>query len=124
MPVVVTVKVPAVPDREGRGVGAGDRRGLVDRQREVLGRVGADPVGGGDRERVGAAGSGRRRAGERGGAVAVVDEGHTARKVAPPSERDGSGVPVVVTVKVPAVPTVKVVCVGAGYRRGAGRPSA
>ena len=29
-PVVVTVKVPAVPDREGRGVGAGDRRGLAD----------------------------------------------------------------------------------------------
>ena len=39
---------------------------------------GADAVGGGDGQRVGAAGAGGRRAGEGGGAVAVVHEGDPA----------------------------------------------
>ena len=63
LPVVVTVKVPARAGGEGGGVGAGDRGGLVDRQGKGLGGVGLYPVGGAERERVGAAGARVRGAG-------------------------------------------------------------
>ena len=68
-PVVVTVNVPAVPTVNVVLVGAGDRRRLVDRQREALRGVGADAVAGGEGERVGAAGAGGRRAAQSRGAV-------------------------------------------------------
>ena len=98
-------------------VGAGDGRRLVDGQGEGLGGVGDHAVGGGDGERVGAAGAGGGRAGQRGGAVAVVDE--ASRRGAGPRSRSGPAVgkPVVVTVNVPGVPAVNVVLVGAGDRR-------
>ena len=48
-----------------------------------------------------------RGAGQGGRAVPVVGEGHPGGQ-APVSDRDGVGVPVVVTVKDPALPSVKV----------------
>ncbi len=95
--------------RERRAVGAGDRWRLVDGQGEGLGGVGGDAVGGGDRQRVGAAGTRRGRAGERGGAVAVVHEGHARGQRTCLGQRGRVGNPVVVTVNVPAVPGVNAV---------------
>ena len=66
---------------------------------------GHDAVGGGDGDRVGAAGAGGRGAGQHtGGRVRVTPLGRV-----PVSVNVGAGKPVAVTVKVPAVPTVKVV---------------
>ena len=72
--------------------------------------VRADAVGRGERQRVGAAGAGRRRAAERAGTVAVVDERDAGRQGgAARASASAPGSPVVVTVNVPGVPTVKVV---------------
>ena len=103
-PVVVTENVPAVPGGEGRRAGAGDdrgRRGRVHGQREALGRVRADPVGRGDRDRVAAARSRRRGAGQGGRPVAVVDEGDAGRAAHRDSVSAAAGLPVVVTVNDP-----------------------
>ena len=90
-PVVVTVNVPAVPVVNVVAVGAGDRRRLVDGQREALGGVGSHAVGGGDGQRVGAAGARRGRAGQGGRAVAVVDEGHAGGQAPVFARAPGSG---------------------------------
>ena len=99
--MVVTVKVPAVPVGEG-GVSALVIAGAcVDREREGLGGVGRDPVGGGDGERVGAAGPAA------GVPARVAVPLPLSTKVTPAGRRPVSlraavGKPVVVTVKVPA----------------------
>ena len=64
----------------------------------------------------GGAGGAVVRAAERGRPVAVVGERHAAGQ-GPVSVSAGVGKPVVVTVKLPAVPVVKVVLVRAGDRR-------
>ncbi len=74
VPTVVTVKVPRLPTVNVVLVALVNARGIVDRQREGLGRarrVGA--VLAVKRDGVGAGRPGRRRAAERPGAVAVVD---------------------------------------------------
>ena len=98
MPAVPTVNVVA-----GR---AGDRRRLVDGQREGLRGVGADAVAGGEGEGIGAAGAGRGRAAQRRRCSAL---NVTPLGSAPVSLSVGAGNPVAVTVNVPAVPTVNVV---------------
>ena len=80
-----------------------------DGQREALRGVGRDPVAGRDRDRVAAAGSGGRRSGQGGGAVAVVSEGYAGREAAGLADVVAAGWPSVVTVNVPAVPTANVV---------------
>ena len=90
----------------------------VDRQGEGLGGVRADAVAGRDGERVGAAGARGRRAGQGGGAVTVVDEGDAAGQRPRSPTSVGVGMPVAVTVKVPALPVVKVVLSAAGDGRG------
>ncbi len=65
----------------------------------------------------------RRGAGQGGRPVAVVDEGHPGRAACRVSDSGGVGIPVVVTVKVPALPSVKVVRAGRGDGRGLRRRS-
>ncbi len=102
---VVTVKVPAVPTMKVVLVGAGDGRRLGSTVSVKLWvALGRDAVGGRDGEGVGATGAGRGRAGQRGRAVAVVDEGHPAGQACRPRSGPPSGKPVVVTVKLPALP--------------------
>ena len=84
---------------------------------------GRHAVGGGDRERVGAAAARRGCAGQRGRAVAVVHERH-ARGQRPVSVSAEAGKPVVVTVNVPGVPVVECRGVIAGDRRRLAPPSA
>ena len=109
---MVTVKVPGRSGGEGGVVRAGDGRGgrcWIDRQVKRLGGIRADAVAGGDGDRVDAAGTGGGRAGQGGGAVTVVDERHAGGQ-GPVSVIGGSRERrSVVTVKVPAVPAVKVV---------------
>ena len=69
---------------------------------------GLSPVAGRDGDRVGSAGPRRRRPGQGGRAVTVVGERHAGRQ-SPVFDQGGVGLPVVVTVKVPEDPTVKVV---------------
>ena len=108
-PVVVTVNVPAWPVVNVVLLGAGDRRGAWSTVSvKFWVASGVDAVGGGDGHGVGAAGARRRRAGEGGGAVAVVHEGD-ARGQRPVSVSAAVGNPVVVTVNVPACPSVNVV---------------
>ena len=54
-PLAVTVKLPAVPTVNVALVGAGDRRSLIDGEREGLAGRCADAVGGGEGQRIGAA---------------------------------------------------------------------
>ena len=102
------MKVPGAALVEGGAVTRGDGRGAVDGEGEGLAGVRADAVGGRDGDRVGALGADRRRAGQGSRPVAVVDEADPGGQRA----RLGQGrrrVPVVVTVKDPLVPSVKVV---------------
>ena len=99
-------------------LGAGDGRRLVDRSVKLWVASGADAVGGGDGQRVGAAGARGGRAGEGGRAVAVVHEGDAARAARPVSLRAAVGKPVVVTVNVPAAAHGERGAVGAGDGRG------
>ena len=107
-PVVVTVNVPALPTSEGGVIVAGDGGGLIDGEGEGLGRLGIDPVGCGDAQRIGAAAARGRRPAERRRPVLVVQEGDASGQGAALAE-GAVGKPVVVTVNVPALPTVKVV---------------
>ena len=66
--------------RERRRRARGERRRLVDDERERLGRVGSDPVGCGDRDRVVGSRARRGSARDRRSAVAVVGERHTSRE--------------------------------------------
>ena len=75
-PVVVTVNVPGVPVVNVVVSALVIAGRLVDGECEALGGVRGHAVGGGDGQRVGAAGARRGSAGESGGAVAVVHEGH------------------------------------------------
>ena len=59
--------------------------------------------------RVGAARAGGRRAAERAGAVAVVDELHAGRQRGAADRQRGGGNPLVVTVNDPAAPIANVV---------------
>src|SRR5262249_1355486 len=114
VPVAVTVKVPAVPAGEGGllGVGGGGAPcappgggGGGARGRAPLSRVG----GGGEAGGAGRAGPGECAAGggEGGGGGGGVGGRELGR--AADSDQVGAGTPVAVTVKVPAVPAVKVV---------------
>ena len=69
-------------------------------------------------DRVGSPGAGGRRARQRGRAVAVVGEGHARGQGARSRRSTVSGLPLVVTVKLPALPAVKVV-LGAEVMAGA-----
>ena len=89
-PVEVTVKVPAMPSVKvvlSPEVMAGAASTV--RVKDWL-ASGLQAVGGGDGDRVGALGAGRRRAGQRGRAVTVVGEGHPAGQ-GPISDRPASG---------------------------------
>ena len=107
-PVAVTVKVPAVPTVKVvvlAEVMAGAVRSTV-RVKDWVAAV-PDPVAGRHGDRVGAAGAGCWGSGQ--------DAGSWRSSVTPVGQRRlsrvkvGAGEPVAVTVKVPAVPTVKVV---------------
>ena len=63
-----------------RRCGAGDRRRLIDRQREILRSVWQRAVTGGQRNRVGATSARSGRARECCSAVGVIDEGDRGRK--------------------------------------------
>ena len=97
-PLAVTVKLPVAPGGEGGAGGAGDRRRLVDGECEGLRGVGADAVVGGDSQGVGAAGAGRRSAGEHGGAGVERDAAGQRPGL---SLSAGVGEPLAVTVNVP-----------------------
>ena len=92
--------------REGGAVGAGDGRRLVDGEGEGLGGVAAHAVGGGEGQVVG-----RRPVLAAGVPLStpVVVLNVTPLGSVPLSLSVGVGTPVAVTVKLPAVPTVKVV---------------
>jgi len=102
-------EAPRCPDREAGGVRAGDGGRLVDSEGEALGPDGGDPVARGDREVVDAAAARGGSADERCSSVVVVGERDSAGSAAEPSEIVSTGKPVVVTVKLPLVPSAKVV---------------
>ena len=112
VPVVVTVNVPALPAVNVGAGGAGDRRGLGggDGQGEVWVALGVTPLAA-----VIVSGWSRRRwpscSREWRSRRRCRIERHAAWAESPVSLSVGVGTPVVVTVKLPAVPTVKVVLV-------------
>ena len=86
-------------------VGAGDGWRLIHRQGETLRGVGAHAVLRGERDGIAAVQCLHGCSAEH---ASGSGEGHTGRQ-RPDSESVGAGTPVAVTVKEPAVPTVKVV---------------
>ena len=109
-PLVVTVNVPGVPTVNVVVLALVNAGAWFTVSVKACGARRADAVGRGEGEGVGAAGTRSRRAAQRARAVAVVDEGHASRqRHAADASIVGSGKPLVVTVNVPAAPTMKVV---------------
>ena len=98
-PVVRTMNVPAAPAWNVSLPGRGDGRGPDQREGERLGGGGADAVGGGERQRVGPAGAGRRACRT---TVPLAAVNVTPAGSVPVSVKVGAGNPPAVTVNVPA----------------------